>query len=72
MKAIRIPTEKTPQQKASERYDKANTVQFKIKLNKKTDKDIIDFLDGLENKQGFLKLIIREEMIRDKKSGLQL
>ena len=67
-----IPTEKTPQQKASERYDKANTVQFKIKLNKKTDKDIIDFLDGLENKQGFLKLIIREEMIRDKKSGLQL
>lgn len=59
MKAIH---EKSPQAKASEKYDQANTVQFKLKLNKKTDADIIEFLAGLKNKQGLVKYLIREEI----------
>lgn len=50
------------QLRAQEKYDKDNTVQVKLKLNKKTDSDIIDYLSRQENKQGFIKTIIREFM----------
>lgn len=50
------------QLKAQAKYDKDNTVQVKLKLNKKTDADIIDYLSRQENKQGFIKTIIREFM----------
>lgn len=50
------------QLRAQEKYDKDNTVQIKLKLNKKTDADIIDYLSRQENKQGFIKTIIREFM----------
>ena len=47
------------------KYDKANTVQFKMKLNKKTDSDILasDILAWLEqqpSKQGAIKALIRQ------------
>lgn len=58
-KAIR---EKSPQARASEKYDQANTVQLKLKLNKKTDADILDFLERSPNKQGLIKYLIREEI----------
>ena len=50
------------QLRAQAKYDKDNTVQLKLKLNKKTDADIIDYLSRQENKQGFIKTIIREFM----------
>lgn len=50
------------QLRASRKYDKNNTKLFQMKLNKKTDEDILNFLDGLENKQGFLKELIRKAM----------
>lgn len=40
------------------KYDDVNTLKFTLKLNKKTDKDIIDNLD-LKNKQGSVKKLIR-------------
>ena len=46
------------QLRAQAKYDKDNTVQVKLKLNKKTDKDIIDILDQVSNKQGFIKDLI--------------
>ena len=48
------------QLRAQAKYDKDNTVQIKLKLNKKTDADIIDYLSRQENKQCFIKTIIRE------------
>ena len=48
------------QLRAQEKYDKANTVQITLKLNKKTDKDIIDYLNKCDNKQGFIKELIRD------------
>ena len=48
----------TPQ----ERYDRKNTVQVKLKLNMKTDADIIEYLNTLDNKQGTLKELIRKEI----------
>lgn len=41
------------------KYDKENTKKYCLKLNKKTDKDIIDKLDSVPNKQGYIKHLIR-------------
>ena len=40
-------------------YDKANTKGVYLKLNKKTDADIIETLKLQDNKQGFIKALIR-------------
>lgn len=46
---------------AQERYSKENTIQVKLKLNKKTDADIIEKLNSVDNKQGYIKRLIRED-----------
>lgn len=50
------------ERKAISKYDEQNCKQYKIKLNKGTDEDIIEYLDTLENKQGFIKELVREHM----------
>lgn len=52
----------TAQKAASERYDRENTVRVAIKLNKKTDADILEQLERQENKQGYIKALIRADM----------
>lgn len=48
--------------RAAAKYDKNNTRLIQLKLNKKTDADILDFLDGLDNRQGFIKDMIRKHI----------
>lgn len=48
--------------RASAKYDRANTRQFKLKLNTKTDADIIAKLDSVESKQGYVKSLIRRDI----------
>jgi hypothetical protein len=48
--------------KASAKYDKQNTRIIQMKLNKKTDADILDYLDAQDNRQGFIKELIRKHM----------
>lgn len=48
--------------RAQIKYDKQNTKQFLIKLNIKTDADIIGKLDSIGNKQGYLKDLVRDNM----------
>lgn len=50
------------QKRAQEKYDLQNTVQIKMKLNRITDADIIEILSKKENKQGFIKQLIRESV----------
>ena len=45
--------------KASMKYNKENTVQVLVRLNKNTDADIIKRLDEVGNKQGYIKNLIR-------------
>lgn len=49
--------------KAAMKYDAANTILYRIRLNRKTDADIIAILEGLkergESVQGFIKNVIR-------------
>ena len=44
---------------ASLKYDAANTTQVHLKLNNKTDADILAYLAQLDNVQGFIKSAIR-------------
>lgn len=50
------------QNAAQARYDAENTVQVRLKLNKKTDADILDQLEKVENKQGYIKELIRRDI----------
>ena len=56
------------QKRANAKYDKKNTVQKMIKLNKNTDKDIIQYLNTLPNFQGEIKRLIRREIAEIKQT----
>lgn len=50
------------QNKAQEKYDKVHTKSVHLKLNIKTDKDIINWLDSQPIKQGAIKDLIRKQL----------
>ena len=50
------------QRKAVKKYDKENVKGVFLKLNKNTDKDILDKLWSEENVQGYIKRLIREDI----------
>jgi hypothetical protein len=50
------------QKRANRKYDKANTRQIALKLNKRTDADVLEHLDKCGNKQGYIKALIRADM----------
>ena len=51
----------SPQSEAKTRWDRENTVIVTMKLNKNQDKDIIEKLNSVDNKQGYIKRLIRED-----------
>lgn len=53
------------QARATAKYDKENTVRLSLKLNLKTDSDILAKLESVESKQGYIKALIREDIERD-------
>lgn len=54
---------RTEAQKAAEkRYNDKNVYYQRVKLNKQTDKDIIDWINEQENKNGAIKAAIREQI----------
>jgi hypothetical protein len=48
--------------KYTKKYDENNTIQIKLKLNCKTDADIIAYLNSVDNKQGTIKQLIRDKL----------
>ena len=52
------------QRKANDKYQKDYIRQYLFKLNVRTDKDLIRFLDGVNNRQGLIKSLLRSEMER--------
>ena len=59
---IKIDKKMTPQ----ERYKKKNIKQLKFELNLKTDEDIIQKLENIPNKTGYIKKLIREDIKNNK------
>ena len=51
--------------KAVAKYDSLNTKQIKLKLNLKTDIDIIEQLEKQGNKQGYIKQLIRADISKE-------
>lgn len=52
--------------KASNKYNRENTITLCLRLNKETDKDIISKLSEETNKQGYIKRLIRSDIYRIK------
>lgn len=55
--------------RAQEKYDKEHTKGFYIKLNLRTDIDIIRWFWAQPSKQGAIKRLVREEIARKKAGG---
>jgi hypothetical protein len=53
------------QLKAIDKYNKAKTKTYLIRLNKETDKDVIEILESQKSKQGYIKELIRLDYLRD-------
>ncbi|MCF0145792.1 MAG: nucleotidyltransferase domain-containing protein [Eubacterium sp.] len=47
---------------AQRKYDKENTRQILLKLNLTTDADILKKLDEVDNRQGYIKSLVRRDM----------
>lgn len=54
------------QKRAFRKYSKANTKTFSMKLNLRTDADIIDMLESRENRMAYLKQLIRADIAKRK------
>ena len=54
--------------KAQAKYDKDHTTAIALKLNNKTDADVLEWLSLQESKQGAIKRLIRAEILREKLS----
>ena len=54
-----------PDSEAKRRWDAENTTQIRLKLNKKTDADILEKLDNVKSKQGYIKELIRADIKKD-------
>lgn len=49
------------------KYEKDRLVQIKLALNDNTDKDVLDFLETVPSKRGFILEAIRKAMAEQKK-----
>ena len=52
------------QVRATAKYDKSNTRQVLLKLNLKTDADILRHLETQDSMQGYIKKLIREDIAK--------
>ena len=48
--------------KAQKKYDAENTLQVHLKLNRRTDEDVLEKLDSVPDKQGYVKRLIRADL----------
>lgn len=56
----------TPQERYAKKYKK----QFKIDCVTRTEADIIEKLESVPNKAGYIKSLIRADIAKDKKDGI--
>lgn len=56
------PKTKRSQLEAQIKYDRDHVTRISLKLNKTTDKDILDKLDSVPGKQTYIKELIRRDI----------
>lgn len=52
------------QKRARLKYESEHTTQIKLKLNRNTDADILEKLNSVPNKQGYIKELIRADIAK--------
>ena len=57
---------KNSRSKAATKYNAVSTVGFTVRLNAKTDADIITALESVENKNALIKGLLREAIAAGK------
>ena len=62
-----VVKEKFVKGKYDQQYAKDKLKQIKFTLNKETDADILEWIEKQENKQGYLKELIRKDMEAQKR-----
>lgn len=50
--------------RANNKYIAKNLVQKSFRLNRRTDVDILEYLETIDNFSGYIKQLIREDMKR--------
>lgn len=55
------------QNRAQRKYDAEHTRQVVLKLNLKSDADVLSQLDSVPNKQGYIKELIRQDMAKGRR-----
>lgn len=58
------PATSDAQLRASAKYDAENTTKICLKFNDKTDADILKKLSEVDSKQGYIKALIREDLLK--------
>ena len=48
------------------RYEKENIRQIRLKINRKTEPELLEWIEKQENIQGYIKRLILEDMEREK------
>lgn len=54
---------------ANKRYNAKNVVNVTVSLNRSTEPDLVEWMARQENRSGYIKRLIREDMERNRKSG---
>lgn len=55
------------QRRAKKKYNKKMQRNITLSLNRKTDADVLDFLENKENIGGYIKNLVRKDMDKAKK-----
>ena len=53
------------QLRATAKYEAENTKRFTVKVNKRTESDILEALTKQESMQGYIKRLIREDIAKN-------
>lgn len=54
------------EKQAQARYDAKTAKRMSLKFNLKTDNDILEKLESVESKQGYIKRLIRADLAKEK------
>ena len=57
-----------PYYPANKRYEKSTIRKVPVAFNRNTEPDLLEWIESIENKSGYIKRLIREDMERNKKS----
>lgn len=59
-------SDKEKKQAYDQQYEKTNLRQIKLNINRKTEPELLEWIEKQENIQGYIKNLIREDMEKDR------